>query len=444
MKLKHQIAASIAGLSTAVAGGASAQSIDFGAFELLNFGESSEVFAISGDGSAAVGQSDTSGPREAVIWFSDGSILQIPSLASDSRGLGVSFDGSTVVGVSSIEAFLWSSSSGTIGLGDFSGGLFNSAANDVSGDGQIVVGFGTTAIGIQAFRWTQATGLAALGDLPGGAENSSALGISTDGNVIVGFSASTNGPEAFRWTAQEGLVGLGDLPGGIFSSAAQATSADGSIIVGAGFTDNGIEAFRWEVATGIIGLGTLPGGFLSLAYDISEDGSVIVGSSDDALGREAVRWTQGGGIERIEALLTDSGISLGTWQLTDALGVSGDGSVIVGNGISPDGFNRAWFARIGVGFITPSVIASSLQSVSAVPYSIERIALADVDNALQSARAYGRASARREPGAVGIWGAYHGDWHDAVVDRRLIRCCRCRLSAFGRSDFRRGRTMGRT
>jgi probable HAF family extracellular repeat protein len=43
------------------------------------------------------------------------------------------------------------------------------SALGVSADGSVVVGVSSSPNAIQAFRWTQATGVVILGDLPGGA-----------------------------------------------------------------------------------------------------------------------------------------------------------------------------------------------------------------------------------------------------------------------------------
>ena len=132
-----------------------------------------------------------------------------------------------------------------------------------------------------------------LGDLSGGAFDSAALAVSANGRVVVGVSQSASGPQAFRWTAETGMVGLGDLPGGGFGSEALAVSADGSVIVGRSLTANGYEAFIWEAATGMQNLRTviesrigvdvqLP--MLTAANGVSADGSVIGGSAINDVG----------------------------------------------------------------------------------------------------------------------------------------------------------------
>ncbi|MEO6436245.1 MAG: hypothetical protein ABIP55_10875 [Tepidisphaeraceae bacterium] len=106
----------------------------------------------------------------------------------------VSDDGSTIVGFSSSssgsEAYRWTSSGGMQGLGDLSGGIFQSGAYDITGDGATIVGRATSASCQQAFRWTSSGGMQGLGDLSGGSFNSFAKGISGDGSTIVGFSCA--------------------------------------------------------------------------------------------------------------------------------------------------------------------------------------------------------------------------------------------------------------
>jgi probable HAF family extracellular repeat protein len=230
-----------------------------------------------------------------------------------SEANGVSADGSIVVGRGSStpgwQAFRWTQGDGIVGLGDMPGGVYDSRANDVSADGSVVVGRSMISYldprrgkppGSEALRWTQAGGMVGLGDLPGGLFYSDALDISADGSVVVGQGSSTPGylyNEAFRWTQVGGIVGLGYLPGGS-ASRAFAVSADGSVIAGVAYTAAGSEAFRWTEVEGMVGLGDLPGGNLSgWAFGISADGAVIIGRGSSASGLEAFRWTQAGGMD---------------------------------------------------------------------------------------------------------------------------------------------------
>ena len=82
------------------------------------------------------------------------------------------------------------------------------------------------------------------------------------------------------------FMGFGDLPGGSIRSvpyASGCTSADGSVIVGYSDSDAGTGAFRWEAGV-MSGLGDLPAGeFDSGAYGVSADGSIVTGVGLSAL-----------------------------------------------------------------------------------------------------------------------------------------------------------------
>ncbi|WP_299152274.1 autotransporter domain-containing protein [uncultured Tateyamaria sp.] len=267
----------------------------------------------------------------------------LPGGTYESTALGVSADGSVVVGQSRSlngrEAFRWVGGTMT-GLGDLPGGSFNSLARAVSADGSVVVGVGRSASGSEAFRWVGGT-MTGLGDLPGGNFFSNAYDVSADGSVVVGQSASASGSEAFRWVGGT-MTGLGDLPGGIYSSFATGVSADGSVVVGRGTSASGLEAFRWEGGT-MTGLGDLPGGpFFSTANAVSGDGSVVVGSSRAASRNVAFRW-EGGSMAALGDLLAAKGIDQTGITLLDATGISDDGTVIVGNAFTTAG-NEAFIA----------------------------------------------------------------------------------------------------
>ena len=187
-------------------------------------------------------------------------LSDLPGGRSFSFGLDVSADGQVVVGQGSSslgsEAFRWTQASGMVSIG----AAPLSAASAASADGGVIVG---RLLNLVPFRWTQATGPVVLPFLPGGNQGE-ALGVSASGAVVVGQSdgvinGNGSGNLAFRWSQQTGTVFLGDLPGGPFISLATAISADGSIVVGLSNSAAGQEAFRWTGATGMVGLGGLPG-----------------------------------------------------------------------------------------------------------------------------------------------------------------------------------------
>jgi len=268
----------------------------------------------------------------------------------ESMAWGISADGTTVVGDSASglgrEAFRWTISSGMVGLGDLSGGAFFSRALGVSRDGSVVVGEGhsvppcSSCSGTEAFVWTARGGMSGLGTLRNDPESVS-WAVSADGATIVGQSKSSGASvtpfsEAFFRTGADGLNGMEDLPGnsnelGLPGSVARDVSADGSVIVGVGDTDLGSEAFRWTANNGMIGLGDLPGGdFFSRARGVTNDGAVVVGFSQSGLGQEAFRWTEATGMIGLGDLP-------GSFFSSRASDVSADGSIIVGGGRSEIG-----------------------------------------------------------------------------------------------------------
>jgi probable HAF family extracellular repeat protein len=211
-----------------------------------------------------------------------------------------------------------------------------------------------------------------LGDLSGGEFDSYATGISANGTVIAGGGMSDLGPEAFRWTAETGIAPLGDLPGGFFGSGASAISSDGATIVGysnSEISGGSIEAFRWTSQTGMQPLGDLAGGdFESDAIGVNGDGSLIVGFSAGDKGMGAFVWDEQHGMRDLQDLLVSGfalGPQLGGWHLASATDISDDGRTIVGYGLNPDGHFEAWLVRLDHPLNTPEPPTAGLLAFAA-------------------------------------------------------------------------------
>jgi probable HAF family extracellular repeat protein len=254
-----------------------------------------------------------------------------PSCRVSFRGLGflpgsnwstandVSSDGEVVVGWSQVGAYLqayrWTRAEGMVPLGDLPGGDPFSEAWAVSGDGSLVVGVSdgdvTLPFGGQAFTWTDATGIHAIpGSTPTGA--SSALGVSDDGSTIVGWHYFTSSATAFRFTStMTELAGL---------TVATDASADGSFVVGYDMT----QAKRWSGA-GIDVIGRLGTDNHSEARAVTPDGQTVVGwsfkTSSSFDGSEPFRWTPDGGLV---------GLGYRSGRVNLANDVSASGKLIVG------------------------------------------------------------------------------------------------------------------
>ncbi len=261
-----------------------------------------------------------------------------------------------------------------IWLGTLPGGNF-ALADDVTDDGNAVVGYSSTSSGERAFLWRTGVGLTSIGTVSGfdnrsyahaialvdgvvqvvgSSANSSgqwrgykwanstfsplppiaagsqtyANDITPDGTVIVGWTTDLFGyTRPCVWRTNQPPVQLGTLGG--TSGAARAVSADGRVIVGnANDAFNRRRAFRWTQQTGMVDIGDLGGASIE-AVAVSGDGSIVVGFGLNQYGyRTGFRWTESTGIR---VLPTPEG-----WLLSAAQDISRNGKVIVGDARDPD------------------------------------------------------------------------------------------------------------
>ncbi len=259
-------------------------------------------------------------------------------------------------------------------LGLLPGGDPPSTAWDVSANGSVIVGWARGDRGRQAFRWTKQTGMVGLL----APAESQALGISLDGTVTVGWSGGLTRSEPVQWTSS-GVMFLDGVPGGDSVAVATATSGDGSVIVG---WDEDHGAFRWTKDGGFSYLGTSP-----KVHDvvISGDGSVIAGSHNSGSQSRPFLWTEQDGVQPLPALQVshdawvrdlsaDGRVAVGRsgshavmWVdgavhelvgfagnsgFQEAHGVSGNGSIIVGERLHPTlGGPEAWIWTEEIGIL---------------------------------------------------------------------------------------------
>ena len=267
----------------------------------------------------------------------------------------VSANGQVVVGAGlgsagASEGAFWTAA-GVQRMGDINAALpFRSYSLSVSGDGQTIVGYGKSqpSLTAEAMRATIGQPMQTLYGPPSSGQQSKAMAASADGSVIVGWEGTSSGSIAFRWTAATGRQFLGSAVGAGFQFVAAGVSADGSVVVGRRdtVTPPTGAVFRWTAGTGAVMLPDLPGGsVLAEARDISADGSTIVGTGNNSLNRQvAARWDNAGNVFPIGDL---SGNDLSSF----ATSTSGDGSIIVGQatiggGVGDVGF--VWDAAHGI------------------------------------------------------------------------------------------------
>jgi probable HAF family extracellular repeat protein len=290
---------------------------------------------VSGNGVYTVGTIYYNNISRAARWH--GSVEELASAAGegDSMGNAISFDGSVIVGYRILDgrerAFRWSSSQGQKeDLGSMPGGV-GSRASAVNADGTVVVGYGDSEIGYTGFRWTPGEGMVRL-DLPADGSFPIPYGMSADGRIIAGYAGS----DSFRWTLATGSLKLDSTPFGW--ADARGMSGDGAVLVGraAGYGPYGAI---WREATGWTVPNPLAGASQSAFNAVNGNGMIAVGySNTPEVGWTAMIWTPATGTVDLREYLQSLGAVVPT-RLYAAVGVSADGSVIVG-GLATGGHYR--------------------------------------------------------------------------------------------------------
>lgn len=308
----------------------------------------SQSAGISGDGTVVVGTSVFGTGTRGFRW-SGGVMAALAPLPGDVSSVcyGVSRDGTTSVGSSNLDA-LTKGAVRWIGVTveDLAAGP-GAFATAASSNGSIVFG----ARDYIAWRWV-GNGVDDLGDLPSATLDAFTGGCSDDGAVLVGSGSYDDlaggfedGFQAFAWKNSAFTV-LPDIVGGVVDADAVACSANGSIVVGNGSPGTSLytRATRWTVTGAVAStpqdLGELAGGLdLSKALAVSADGSVVVGYSatvDTAGGPSVLRafiWDAGNGMRRLDSVFASlGGVLPAGWRLERATAISSDGQTIAGTG----------------------------------------------------------------------------------------------------------------
>ena len=313
------------------------------------------AFAVSPDGKAVVGESNSQFGLQAFVWTPGRGMHglgDLPGGAFFSSAYGVS-NNHRVVGASADccsgeegTPFAFTMQAGMVHLPTLHGPTSYGQAEAISPDGRIAVGASQIPSGdIHAVLWNRTSGAVDLGDLPGGRELARAEAISSDGTVVVGTgSTDASGFDtAFRWTEETGMQPLT----GLGRTAALGISANGQVVVG---QVNG-RAGRWTEQTGWVDLGTFGiARGVYLASATNQDGSVIVGLAnfDALLGTgEAFIWDSVHGIRSLTSFLqSEIGLDLGGLDPFWALAMSSDGSLIAGYGFNSSGEQEAFSAVV--------------------------------------------------------------------------------------------------
>jgi uncharacterized membrane protein len=177
------------------------------------------------------------------------------------------------------------------GLGGAGTG-FQSFALGISGDGSTVVGLrtSTTTAGLsRGFRWTSSTGFQVLDPLPG-QFSSRAADTNFDGSLIAGTSIQPpNVSLAATWTTPGPASSFIPLPLQHYVSG----MSDSGVVIGDAITGPTIQGFRSNGSDfgSLLGFGGANAS--TNAVGISPEGSVVVGRAATDSGFRAARWTAG-------------------------------------------------------------------------------------------------------------------------------------------------------
>ena len=219
----------------------------------------------------------------------------------------------------------------------------------VSADGSVVA---ASIFGGPFFKWTSDDGLVNIG----GNANAGNASVSADGTRIGGSILNPDSGlnemalydvNSGMWTALGGLGSSCDTS----TSSGWGMSGDGNILVGLGWVPAcRAHGIAWSQSTGMVDLGSTVVDRSSRANAANFDGSVIVGWQDGATGfRQAAVWVNG-----VQSVITTPGGD----PISEAAGVSADGTWVIGSGASTNGFN-AWRWSSSTG----------LQNIGAAPVS---------------------------------------------------------------------------
>ena len=315
------------------------------------------VYAVNANGTAAAGFSeDASSNDRAIRWTLSGGTQNmglLPGGVFNSYAQAIDSTGTILAGYGdsgSTRAFRWTTTGGYQLLPIVTGFASFNQAYGMTPSGVIVVG-GSGIPSERAFLWNSTSPGSSLNlSVLAGQTSSSARAVSADGSIVVGFS----GTRAFSWASLGGMQDLGSLPGMVWARAeaisANSTSTNfgGTVIVGRYNTGGGTElGFRRTVASGMVALPLLSVNTTALRpRAVNGDGTVIIGQAVDPAvgGFGSFVWTPALASKPLAAHLTSRGVNLAGWQLTDATGVSADGTAMCGLGL----FNstpRGWVVR---------------------------------------------------------------------------------------------------
>jgi uncharacterized membrane protein len=198
-------------------------------------------------------------------------------------------------------------------------------ANDVTPDGEVVVGTAPGGGFIWRWRVDPAPTMVPGGDM---------VGVSDDGTVVAGTIIVDSKEHAAIWTAATGWQSLGGLEScDFFLSSAYDISGDGTTIVGLAWQSCHGLGFRWTAATGLEPLQNLANGN-NRCSAISGDGTDLGGFAQGTFTRTPAYWIPG-----------KSGMVLNPNFRGEVFGFNEDGNLSVGTNLFSGAADYSAFVR---------------------------------------------------------------------------------------------------
>ncbi|MFT5103670.1 MAG: putative membrane protein [Flavobacteriales bacterium] len=315
----------------------------------LNFIPGVTATACSADGSIVVGDNGA----QHFMWDETNGTTLIGGVPPQGYGGQTSINGAgTIIAGTRINpaTSLGELSSYDIGTqtwtshGEIGGSSGNSASSawGSSADGTTIVGLGWINAGsAHAVRYVQGGVMEDLGSTVAG-RSTRANKVSQDGAIVAGWQDSSTG---FRQGAiwENGVQTLITHANGDRATEVGAMSADGVWYGGGQGFGNNFQAWLWSSATGIIDVGPAPtGGWRGAISGLSGDGNYATGfyrpfPAPATFGR-GFYYTPGVGMEDLTDLAISLGYDVQGRILALPLGMSLDGTTIVGVTDNGNGF----------------------------------------------------------------------------------------------------------
>ena len=290
--------------------------------------------AINGSGAVIVGYAsdfDEGGNDRGIVWVNN-----IPQALD---WLNVSSEGPTIY-----VDYMYTGGVNTPGT-NIVGASYNFTADDGAANGQAVMWSDATA------QWSSAAAKTpvGLGFVPGAdqtADGTTSGGndVSNNGQLIVGYSE--NGAINSAIPDETPLPAGREVHVGFLVNGVLGGNPNPMIALADIGSNNGSTDLQFAAATAVNGDASATSyvavgwGYNGL-HDLGGPEANDDGVDGTDLSREALMWTPSG-VQNIETFAASLGLNLTGWDLQEATGISDNGCVIVGWGFNPQGNSEGW------------------------------------------------------------------------------------------------------